>query len=285
VANILVLIELRDGSALPVSLEALGQARRISTALGATLYALLPLPEAPAYGEDDLIARCARHGADKVVLLSDEPLSMEAEMRFGTHGPAVLAACEQFPPALVILGATPGARDLAPRLAARLGAVYLPEGSFATEGPRLRLRDWAGRLIADDEGCLEHPVVLTVPPGRYAPSLGEDEAEMVIVASPETDRDAGFIEVGREAVRRVLVVGEDAAAQALRQALPPADPARVPPALVISRSAAPTDWPGALRVALGADAADAGEAHYVIEAIDEEGVRALCEALGQGDAQ
>src|SRR5262245_1701549 len=134
-------MELHQGLLLPVSLEALGQGRRVATALGATLYALLPLPEAPAYGEDDVIAQCARYGADKVVLLTGDSLQAETEMRFGTHGRALLSACEQLPPTLLVLGATRGARDVAPRLAARLGAAYLPEGWVAAAEGALQVHD------------------------------------------------------------------------------------------------------------------------------------------------
>ncbi len=66
-------------------------------------------------------------------------------MRHGTHGRAILAACEQLPPAVLLLGSTRAARDLGPRLAARLGAAYLPDGWIAAAGGRLLLHDRAGR--------------------------------------------------------------------------------------------------------------------------------------------
>ncbi len=232
-ANLLVLLELSQGSVLPVSLEALGQGRRIASALGATLYALVPLPEAPAYGDSDLIALAARHGADKVVLLTDEALSREAEMRAGTHGPVLAAACDQFPPTLLLMGATPGARDLAPRLAARLGAAYLPLGWAAAEEGRLRLRDAAGRVLELDtgeEGQLERAVVLTVPPGRYGAAHGDADAEMTIVAAPAAAGD--FVQVA-EGPGRAEVIGDSPEAEALRRALPEGD-GEAPPALVFT---------------------------------------------------
>lgn len=196
-ANVLALLELRQGAVLPVSLEALGQGRRVASTLGATLYALVPLPEAPAYGEDDLIAVCARCGADKVVLLTDEGLRSGAEMRHGTHGRAIATACEQFPPAVVVMGATFGARDVAPRLAAHLGAAYLPEGWLEIERDRLLLCDRDGRaLLQEEDERLEFPVVVTVPAGRYAAARGDEEAEMLIVAAPA--RPADFVEVAEQ---------------------------------------------------------------------------------------
>lgn len=265
-ANLLVFLELvrpqahlpgqAAGPLLPVSLEALGQARRVASSLGATLYALLPLPEAPAYGEDDVIACAARHGADKVVLLSDQAQETEPEVRYGTHSRALLAACEQFPPALLLLGATPGARDLAPRVAARLQAAYLPEGFLDVEDGCLHLRDGHGRtVLRTDEGApLEHPVVLTVPPGRYQTARGDEEAEMLIVAA-EGD-GTGFVQVEHTLRAGAAVLGDSAEAAALREALGPAPPA---PALLLAPGADGT-------IAVYPAPGPVGQPHYLLAA-------------------
>ena len=42
-ANVLVMLEFLDSEPLCASLEALGQARRLGSALGFTVYALLPM--------------------------------------------------------------------------------------------------------------------------------------------------------------------------------------------------------------------------------------------------
>ncbi|MCS6911992.1 MAG: hypothetical protein NZ890_01995 [Myxococcota bacterium] len=269
-ANVLVLMELCRGAMLPASLEALGQGRRISTALGATLYALVPLPDAPAYGENDLIALCARHGADKVVLLTGEGISAEREMRYGTHGSAVLAALEQFPPTVLLLAATRAARDVAPRLAARLAAAYLPEGWVSPEQGRLALWDREGRPILADEQELEHAVVVTIPPGRYLPAVGDDEAEMLIVAGE--GRPDGFTEVEQEEEVACLWTG---AAGGLCRARPP--PA---PSLVVGVSAPVPQVDGALRVALGQGADVDAAAHYALPGDPGEALARLAAALG-----
>lgn len=255
-ANILVLMELGPLGLLPVSLEALGQARRVATALGATVYALLPMPDAPAYGEDDLIALCARHGADKVALLTDEGLPAEAETRFGTHGRAVLAACEQLPPVMVLCGATRAARDLAPRVAARLGAAYLPEGWLSADEGRLTLRDRLGRPVLTDEEGPEHVVVMTVPPGRYVPTLGGDEAEMVIVAAAAAQ--AEFAQVEHRPELALRVAGGDA------QGEPSSGAPTLSPSLSLGIGGPAEPAPGALRVAIGPEAAVEQGAHYAL---------------------
>src|SRR5262249_34670405 len=124
VANLLVVIELCDGRARPVCLEALGQARRIGSALGATLHAGGALCRAPQVRDDDRIAGLSRHGADRVMLVIDEALAPDGDaMRWGTHGAALGAASDLLPPLLFLFGATAGSREVAARAAARLGAA------------------------------------------------------------------------------------------------------------------------------------------------------------------
>ena len=105
-ANVLCVMELLDGRALPVSLEVLGQARRVSTELGATLYAVVALPRAPSWSDDDLVATLAANGADKVVIATDETLDGGEELRWGTHGAALAAVCD-----LAVAVAAPVRRD------------------------------------------------------------------------------------------------------------------------------------------------------------------------------
>jgi electron transfer flavoprotein alpha subunit len=197
-ANVLVVVELAEGKALPVCLEALGQARRLATHLGATVYAVVPLARAPSYGEDDVIAQLAEHGADKVVLVTDEALGGAADaMRWGTHGAAIGLVSDMLPPSLLLFGATPGGREVAPRAAARMGAAFLAEAWLEVREDKLALWEGAGDTAQALDGELEFPVVATVPPGRYQMATGDDEAEVEVVAS--SGRVPDFDELGWEA--------------------------------------------------------------------------------------
>lgn len=192
-ANLLVLMEFNRGALLPVSLEALGQARRLGSALGLTVYALVPLPEEPGQGDTDITARCGRFGADKVLLLTGDRLFAEQEMRYETFADAVMAACSLAPPRLLFMGDTPAARDLAPRLASRLGAAYLPAGAAFAEEGTLQICDQHGRHldltleldVSEDQPPLTIPVVITVPAGRHRMSWGLHDAELLIVPPDE----------------------------------------------------------------------------------------------------
>jgi len=268
-ANVLVVIELTDGKALPVCLETLGQARRLSTELGATLYAVVPMAHAPSYGEDDLIAQLAQHGADKVVLVTDEALGGASDpMRWGTHGPAVAMVSDMLPPSLLLLGATPGGREMGPRAAARLGAAYLAEAWVELLDKQLHLQEGAGadgRALVTDGGDLEFPVVATVPPGRYHEAHGDDEAEVEVVAT--SGHTADFDELGWEADPRgkALVVSAEPdapAARALAAALGGQSAATAGASrLLISLGPPITEARAAIKVALGA----ADGAHYRVD--------------------
>jgi len=212
VANLLVMMEFFRGELLPASLEALGQARRLGTAFGLSVYALVPLPSEPDSGDEDLTARCGRYGADKVVMLTGEGLQSEGEMRFACYSGALLAACAQLPPRLFLLGDTPAARDIAPRLASRLGAAYLPRGAALEIDGQLVLYDETGEHVTVDVEALPSegvpppppPVLMTVPPGRFQLASGAQDAEMLIIAAADSVQTsdatpvaaAGFTEDG-----------------------------------------------------------------------------------------
>ncbi|MDB4965063.1 MAG: hypothetical protein JWN44_752 [Myxococcales bacterium] len=221
-ANVLCVIELLAGQALPVSLEVLGQARRVSTELGATLYAVVALPRAPSYSDDDLVATLAAHGADKVVIATDETIDGGEELRWGTHGAALAAVCDLLSPSLLLFGGTPTAREVAARAAARIGAAFLHEAFFEAENGELSLFEGTGSDAVGLDGELEFAVVATVPAGRYRTAEGDDEAEVEVVAT--SGRSADFEELACEPdarPRAVVVAGEvpHAIASALAKAL------------------------------------------------------------------
>jgi electron transfer flavoprotein alpha subunit len=181
VANILVYIELSADRPAPASLEALGEGRRMASFLGATLYAILPCKTPPRYGNDDAIAILSRHGADKVILTGGPAPGVPP--LYVTHGHSLMAALERVPAAVVILAATAGGRDLAPRAAARLGAAYVPEPTMEYGEPGelalSRMVYGGGFQRRLEAGDLERPIVLTLAPGSAQPGEGDEEAEVI----------------------------------------------------------------------------------------------------------
>lgn len=207
-ANILVFIEKDEDAPTAASLEVLAEARRIASCVGATLHALLPCETPPTYGSEDLVAVLSRYGADKVVLITGCP---DGPAHFATHGPALLAACDRFPP-LLVLFPEPAGHDLAPRTAFHLRALYAPgaqlgdasePGTFEQPVFRRRFR-WCEAVTA------QRPLVLTIRQGPAAsPPAGDDEAEVVVLQAPK-DPGWSFSPVAPQppaARRHRLVVG------------------------------------------------------------------------------
>ena len=275
-ANVLCVMELLDGRALPVSLEVLGQARRVSTELGATLYAVVALPRAPSWSDDDLVATLAACGADKVVIATDETLDGGEELRWGTHGAALAAVCDLLSPSLLLFGATPTAREVAARAAARIGAAYLHEAWIEAKGGELSLYEGAGAEARTIDGELEFAVVATVPAGRYVAAMGDDEAEVEVVAT--SGRGADFDELGWEADARprAIVVGDDAAARSLAAAIGgEVGDGRASARLAVSLG--PPCPAAERRVRLG----DGDDADYVVAGDAAQLAKAMAKALGE----
>lgn len=209
-ANALVYIELVDGAATRASLQALNHGRHVASQLGATLYAIVPCAAPPGYGEDDIVAVLSRHGADKVVLVTNPQLA--APVLHATHGLALRTSCDQFPPQLVLLPASAGGRDIGPRLALELDGYYAGDVSIgAGEGGqpsfsrvvfRRRLR---GHQALAEAG---RPLVLSLAPSDLDPrELGIDEAEVVVVQAP-TDERAGLRLISDKAATQTrLMIG------------------------------------------------------------------------------
>jgi electron transfer flavoprotein alpha subunit len=209
VACVLVHIEADGDRPTQSALAALGEGRRIASTLGAALYAtaVIPAPdtrerksrrgstggasarraaatsiERAQHGREELARAIGQGGADKVVLVSAE--GARGPVLWSTSGAALTAACEQLRPALVLFAATSGGSDIAPRLAARLGAAFVADAVIET-GPRGEVLFCRGvygggfqrRLALDD---LERAAVVTVPTGR-APARGGDDAEVMVL--------------------------------------------------------------------------------------------------------
>jgi electron transfer flavoprotein alpha subunit len=194
VANLLVYIELKDKEARQASLCALNAGRAIATGLGGTLYALLPCNAPPSYGNDDIIAVLSRHGADKVILVTGPDLD-EVPLH-ATHGEAVRVACVQFRPRLVLLASTAAGRDIAPRLAMQLGARYVPDVELQQSGEDFQLSGVTFRrrtAVSESLRGTSAPVVATLLTHGAPRTLGDDEAEVVMLQSPS--REPGWPKV------------------------------------------------------------------------------------------
>ena len=115
-----------DGKLVPVVAELLGAATRLG---GPVACALL------GSGVEAVAKECVAFGAAKVIVV-DDPLL--AEYQGDAYAPVAERICKELDPAIVLMGQTMLGRDLAPRLAARLGtAVIMDCVELAGEGGKL----------------------------------------------------------------------------------------------------------------------------------------------------
>jgi electron transfer flavoprotein alpha subunit len=127
--SVLVFIEQREGQLRPVSREALGEATRIAQALGGPVVGVCPAAADPG------LAALGEFGAERVLLARHEGFE-----RYDAAGyaRAVVAAVEAVRPSVLLFAASALGKDLAPRVAARLGAGLATDcTSLAVEGGRL----------------------------------------------------------------------------------------------------------------------------------------------------
>jgi electron transfer flavoprotein alpha subunit len=109
-----VFAEQEDGSLHDVSLELCGKARDLADRLGVKTGAVLP-----GSSVERLANRLIAQGIDSVYVCDDPRL---AHYQTGSYSQAVTTLIEKHRPQIVLYGATPLGRDLAPRVASTLRA-------------------------------------------------------------------------------------------------------------------------------------------------------------------
>jgi electron transfer flavoprotein alpha subunit len=162
--NVLVIAEQRDGVLKKVAFEMLGVGAELAAALGGNVDAALL-----GTGLEDLANTLAQYGATKVYVAEDDSLATYSSEGYTDTLAAFLGKLE---PAVILVGATAMGRDLAPRLAARLG-VGMASDCIALEidGGRLVATRpiFAGKALAkvklngDPQMATVRPNVLAVP--------------------------------------------------------------------------------------------------------------------------
>ncbi len=167
--NILVLAEIRDGKIKKASLEALSEARTL--AAGGVVSALLI-----GEGVAALAPQLAEYGAAKVYTAEDARLKLYAPRAYTT---AAVAAAKSSGATLILAAGTSLGRDLAPRVAARLGWAAVPDVT-AVSGENFRRPCYSGKAF--QTVAIKGSGVVTLRPNVFpavkaaAPAAGAVEA-------------------------------------------------------------------------------------------------------------
>ena len=159
-----VFAEQREGQLQKVSLELLGEGRKIADKLGSKLTALLIGNKV-----QNLVEDLSRHGADEVLVV-DAP-----ELEHYTTDGYTKAICELAnakKPNIIFIGATFIGRDLGPRVAARLETGLTADCTSldvdVESGDLLATRPAFGGNLMATIACPDHrPQMATVRPGVF----------------------------------------------------------------------------------------------------------------------
>ncbi len=111
-----VFAEQEDGSLHDVALELTGKARWLADQLGVAVGAVLPGGGVADGGMKKLADELIAHGADKVYLVDDDRL---AHYQTNSYARVLTTLIDKYSPQIVLYGATPIGRDLAPRVASK----------------------------------------------------------------------------------------------------------------------------------------------------------------------
>ncbi|MDH4136419.1 MAG: electron transfer flavoprotein subunit alpha/FixB family protein [Anaerolineae bacterium] len=200
--DIWVVVE-KEGEALaPVVLEMLGQARQLSDSLGVYVKAVFP-----GESTEELRQKLVSNGADVVYVTDDPRLS---EYNTEIYSKVLGDLIEEGKPEIVLLGATSMGRDLAPRLAQRLGTALF------TNCLNLEIDEMQRQLLAtypvyggeyfQTSVCPEaRPQMATVLPGAFRPPLADPsrtgEVETIAVEIDDLEVRSKLLKVVSEEVR------------------------------------------------------------------------------------
>jgi electron transfer flavoprotein alpha subunit len=189
-AAIITYAEHRDGRLRRPSLEAVSEAKRLAASLNATVEAVL-------VGEDvkGLAAELAAYGADKVHVVEGSSVKTYATESYAR---AVAGVIRDTSPVAVLIPFTAQGKDVAPRIAARVGAGLVSDVvALTVKDGKLEARRpmYAGKAFATVRWT-GAPQMATLRPNVFA--LGEKaegkQAE-VVARDPEPDARARVIEV------------------------------------------------------------------------------------------
>ncbi len=174
-ADILVFVEQRNNEIRAASLQALSEARRQAAAGGMEVAAVLP-----GHGVADAAAGLGAYGAGRVYVADDPQFE-----RYSAEGyTAVVAkAAEQLQPAAVFFPGTAMGRDLAPRVAARLGVGALADVVELTlEGDAFVARRpvYSAKAFATVDTAGKRPQVISLRPNVFAAEKSEGGSAEVV---------------------------------------------------------------------------------------------------------
>ncbi len=208
--NVWVFAEQRQGKIMSVSIELLGEGRKLATETGSELCAILL-----GHNADDMAKELIAYGADKVYVADDALLE-----NFTTDGytKVISDAIGEIKPEIVLMGATHIGRDLAPRVAARVDTGLTADCTQLAIDPEdkkiLQTRPAFGGNIMATIVCQGHrPQMSTVRPGVMSKAERDDsrkgEVIKLDIKLSKEDVRTEVVEIVKEAKELVSLTDAD----------------------------------------------------------------------------
>lgn len=206
--GILVVLEQHNGELRKVSLELLSESRRLADSMGVSVIGALL-----GQGVKDLATVAASYGADKVILAEDAVLK---DYTTGAYTSVLNRIIREEEPEIVLLGNTGIGRDLAPRLAQRLGVGCASDCVAVEWDDNFKLRFkrpiYAGKAFAE-VAAEEGPILATIRPNSFtvaSPDSGcQAEVAEITVQIDAADLKAIVKEIVRQASSRPELTDAD----------------------------------------------------------------------------
>ncbi len=205
--SIWVVAETFQGGLRRVTLEMLGKARQLTSFTESEVAAVLVGPPQASFKQE-----LAAHGADRIMVLDTTTLGPVYGIRVA-H--ALAAEIEAAPPYAVLLASTADGRDLASRIAARLGLGLTGDAidlEVDEEGRLVQLKPALGGNVVAPILSKTLPNMVTMRPGLLTPIDAEPDAQATIEEVSVSDFQEADIKVLEQHLQ------EDLGAIALTQA-------------------------------------------------------------------
>lgn len=166
-----------------VTLQLLAKGRELAAALGGSVGAVVV-----GHGLDEYVREYVAHGADQVVVVDDPRLGA---YRSDLYAALVEHLVRRFGPRILLIGATLFGRELAPRIAMRLGTGLTADCVGLEINDRGELVQTApffgGNLLAEIVGTSGRVQMATVRPGIFSEIPHDDSRTADIVRLPLPD--------------------------------------------------------------------------------------------------
>ena len=155
-SDVWVIGELIDGNISPVTLQLINVGKKLANKLNKNTIVVIV-----GYGEKDRVTKLLNYGVDKVLYIEHKILRNFNVMGYTE---AIYKLIEERKPEIVLFGATSMARDIAPRLAAKL------DTGLTSDCIKLDIDERDGKLLQTKQGLGGNLITTTICP-RNRPQM------------------------------------------------------------------------------------------------------------------